>query len=159
MTAFVTSQSELTCAMAVDWTKTCSIFSGAMYSPWASLKMCFWRSMIFRAPLWFQTLRTKNQDRRIWLLFVMSQTLPVNTCNVTRGYRLHTAGAAGMGVSFFKQENSGNFLPPFGKFIAARFHATTKIIKVKFFTVYCSNICRTCKTQQPFPKCIRLCVG
>lgn len=30
-----------------------SIFSGTMYSPWLSLKMCFLRSMIFSVPLGF----------------------------------------------------------------------------------------------------------
>lgn len=50
----------LTCRLS-PWTKTWatgplrtytfSIFSGAMYSPWASLKMFFFRSMIFRTPL------------------------------------------------------------------------------------------------------------
>lgn len=31
---------------------TFSIFSGAMYSPWASLKMFFLRSVIFRVPFY-----------------------------------------------------------------------------------------------------------
>lgn len=49
----------LTCKLS-PWTNTCetashlkytfSIFSGAMYSPWASLNMCFFRSMIFNVP-------------------------------------------------------------------------------------------------------------
>jgi hypothetical protein len=40
-----------TCATRGAVTRMFSIFSAAMYSPWLSLNMFFFRSMIFRAPL------------------------------------------------------------------------------------------------------------
>lgn len=63
-------------------TYTFSIFSGAMYSPCASLKMCFFLSTIFRVPFW-----SRREHRRYWLPAV--QLHPISSTpdstHVTKG--------------------------------------------------------------------------
>ncbi len=58
-------------------TYTFSIFSGAMYSPWASLKMFFLRSIIFRTPLYSQNSQVRRDN---WGLFCSTKhNLPSST--------------------------------------------------------------------------------
>lgn len=65
------SQGALTCKLSPctnTWSTgtqrvyTFSIFSGAMYSPCDSLKMCFFRSTMRSVPFWQQRTGTKNID-------------------------------------------------------------------------------------------------
>lgn len=49
-----------TCSTGTQRVYTFSIFSGAMYSPCDSLKMCFLRSMMRRVPFWEERTVTEN---------------------------------------------------------------------------------------------------